>query len=109
MADGTVVLPTANDESRSNGSRHRPIGEARGPVLDDRGGPGARRSGGIDWNVVAEIIGLALKTGARMNVPLATGAAGRQIYAMARLQGRSRDDWTTGIFQSVQALAGPTG
>ncbi len=51
-------------------------------------------------------VGLALETGARLNVPLATGAAGRQIYAMARTQGRGRDDWTTGIFRTVRALAG---
>lgn len=99
---------------------------------------------GIDWNVVAEVIGqtpagqghirttwpgkaladdptpafmldlaykdigLALEAGARLNVPLATGAAGRQIYAIARSQGRGRDDWTTGIFRTVRALAGLT-
>ncbi|MEE8499149.1 MAG: NAD-binding protein [Kiloniellales bacterium] len=50
-------------------------------------------------------VGLALETAARLNVPLATGAAGRQIYAMARSQGRGRDDWTTGIFRTVRALA----
>jgi 4-hydroxybutyrate dehydrogenase/sulfolactaldehyde 3-reductase len=53
-------------------------------------------------------IGLALETGARLNVPLVTGAAGRQIYAMARSQGRGCDDWTTGIFRTVRALAGLT-
>ena len=29
-------LPTVNDVPRSNGSRHRPIGEARSAVMDDR-------------------------------------------------------------------------
>ncbi len=53
-------------------------------------------------------VGLALETAARLNVPLVTGAAGRQIYAMARTQGRGRDDWTTGIFRTVRALAGLT-
>jgi len=53
-------------------------------------------------------VGLALETAARLNVPLATGAAGRQIYAIARSQGRGRDDWTTGIFRTVRALAGLT-
>ncbi len=53
-------------------------------------------------------VGLALETAARLNVPLATGAAGRQIYAMARSQGRGRDDWTTGIFRTVRSLAGLT-
>jgi hypothetical protein len=42
------------------------------------------------------------------DVPLATGAAGRHIYAMARTQGRGHDDWTTGIFRTVRALAGLT-
>ena len=51
-------------------------------------------------------MGLALETAARLNVPLATGSAGRQIYAMARAQGRGRDDWTTGIFRTVRTLAG---
>ena len=51
-------------------------------------------------------MGLALETAARLNVPLATGSAGRQIYAMARVQGRGRDDWTTGIFRTVRTLAG---
>ena len=31
-----MFLPTAGHETRSNGSRHRPIGEARSAVLDDR-------------------------------------------------------------------------
>ncbi len=53
-------------------------------------------------------VGLALETAARFNVPLATGAAGRQIYAIARSQGRGHDDWTTGIFRTVRALAGLT-
>lgn len=51
-------------------------------------------------------VGLALETAARLNVPLTTGAAGRQVYAMARAQGRGRDDWTTGIFRTVRTLAG---
>jgi 4-hydroxybutyrate dehydrogenase/sulfolactaldehyde 3-reductase len=51
-------------------------------------------------------MGLALETAARLNVPLTTGAAGRQVYAMARTQGRGRDDWTTGIFRTIRALAG---
>ena len=54
-------------------------------------------------------MGLALQTAARLNVPLTTGSAGRQIYAIARAQGRGREDWTTGIFRTVKALAGLTG
>ena len=51
-------------------------------------------------------MGLALDTAARLNVPLATGSAGRQIYAMARVQGHGREDWTTGIFRTIRTLAG---
>jgi 4-hydroxybutyrate dehydrogenase/sulfolactaldehyde 3-reductase len=54
-------------------------------------------------------VGLALETAARLNVPLTTGSAGRQIYAIARAQGRGREDWTTAIFRTVRALAGLTG
>lgn len=51
-------------------------------------------------------MGLALEAAARLNVPLTTGAAGRQIYAIARAQGHGQEDWTTGIFRTVRTLAG---
>lgn len=51
-------------------------------------------------------LGLALDMAAQSNVPATTGAAGRQIYAMARAQGRGRDDWTTGIFRTLRSLSG---
>lgn len=51
-------------------------------------------------------VGLALDAAARLNVPLTTGSAGRQIYAMARAQGRGGNDWTTGILRTVRSLAG---
>lgn len=51
-------------------------------------------------------MGLALDSAAQLNVPLATGASGRQIYAVARAQGRGRDDWTTAIFRTIRNLAG---
>lgn len=51
-------------------------------------------------------MGLALETAAQLNVPLATGAAARQIYALARARGMGRDDWTTAIYRTVRALAG---
>ncbi|MEE8351554.1 MAG: sulfolactaldehyde 3-reductase [Rhodospirillales bacterium] len=51
-------------------------------------------------------MGLALETAARLNVPMATGSVGRQIYAMARTQGHGREDWTTGIFRTIKTLAG---
>lgn len=49
-------------------------------------------------------LGLALETAAKMNVPLATGGAGRSIYSAARAMGHGRSDWTTGIYRTVQAL-----
>jgi 4-hydroxybutyrate dehydrogenase/sulfolactaldehyde 3-reductase len=51
-------------------------------------------------------LGLALDTAARLRVPLATGAAARQFYAIAQAQGRGRDDWTTGIFRTLKSLIG---
>jgi 4-hydroxybutyrate dehydrogenase/sulfolactaldehyde 3-reductase len=51
-------------------------------------------------------LGLALETAAGVNVPLATGAVARQMYALARAQGRGRDDWTTAIYHTVRRLAG---
>ena len=51
-------------------------------------------------------MGLALDTAARLNVPLATGSAGRQIYAIARAQGHGQEDWTTGIFRTIRTLTG---
>lgn len=51
-------------------------------------------------------LGLALETAAALNVPFATGAAAREIYGIARTQNRGRDDWTTGIYRTVRALAG---
>jgi 4-hydroxybutyrate dehydrogenase / sulfolactaldehyde 3-reductase len=51
-------------------------------------------------------LGLALETAARLRVPLATGAAARQFYAIAQAQGRGRDDWTTGIFRTLRSLIG---
>ncbi|MDH3579999.1 MAG: sulfolactaldehyde 3-reductase [Hyphomicrobiales bacterium] len=51
-------------------------------------------------------LGLALEMAASLNVPAATGAAGRQIYSLARSQGRGGDDWTTGILRTLRALSG---
>ncbi|MSP67794.1 MAG: sulfolactaldehyde 3-reductase [Alphaproteobacteria bacterium] len=49
-------------------------------------------------------IGLALELGMQLNVPLATGAAARQMLAIARAMGRGRDDWTA-IYQVIQQLS----
>ncbi|MBM3524108.1 MAG: sulfolactaldehyde 3-reductase, partial [Alphaproteobacteria bacterium] len=51
-------------------------------------------------------LGLALETAGAKNVPLATGAAARQIYALARGQGHGRHDWTTAIYRTVRRLSG---
>lgn len=51
-------------------------------------------------------LGLALDTAAQLNVPLATGASARQMYALARARGLGRDDWTTAIYRTVRGLAG---
>jgi 4-hydroxybutyrate dehydrogenase/sulfolactaldehyde 3-reductase len=51
-------------------------------------------------------LGLALEMAARSNVPATTGAVGRQIYSLARAQGRGGDDWTTGILRTLRALSG---
>lgn len=50
-------------------------------------------------------LGLALEAAAAINVPLATGAAARQIYALARTQGRGRQDWTA-MLRAMRVLAG---
>jgi 4-hydroxybutyrate dehydrogenase/sulfolactaldehyde 3-reductase len=54
-------------------------------------------------------LGLALDMAGQLDVPLATGAAARQIYALARGQGHGRHDWTTGIYRTLRALAGKAG
>ncbi len=50
-------------------------------------------------------LGLALELAAEHNLPLGTGAAARQLYAVARAQGRGRQDWTS-LLPALQALAG---
>ena len=54
-------------------------------------------------------MGLALEMASRLKVPAVTGAAGREVYAMARAQGRGEDDWTTGILRTVKALSAADG
>jgi 4-hydroxybutyrate dehydrogenase/sulfolactaldehyde 3-reductase len=55
-------------------------------------------------DLASKDLGLALETAARLKVPLSTGAAARQIYAIAQAQGHGREDWTTGIFRTLRAL-----
>ena len=74
--------PTSRDRTaRGTGRR----GRLPAPCWTTTEGLALAEAAGTDWNVVAEVIGLALEMGARLNVPLATGAAGRRIYAMARI------------------------
>jgi 4-hydroxybutyrate dehydrogenase/sulfolactaldehyde 3-reductase len=40
-----------------------------------------------------------------MKVPLPMGAAARQTYTSAQVQGRGRDDWTA-ILETVRRLSG---
>ena len=49
-------------------------------------------------------LGLAVDLAANLQVPLATGAVSRQLYQVAQARGHGRDDWTTGIFHTLQAL-----
>lgn len=50
-------------------------------------------------------MGLALDFAASMKTPIPMGAAARQIYTSAQVQGRGRDDWTA-ILETVRTLAG---
>ncbi|MEE9195315.1 MAG: NAD-binding protein, partial [Alphaproteobacteria bacterium] len=57
-------------------------------------------------DLASKDLGLALESAAALKVPLATGAAARQIYAMAQSAGRGREDWTTGIFRTLRGVTG---
>jgi 4-hydroxybutyrate dehydrogenase/sulfolactaldehyde 3-reductase len=50
-------------------------------------------------------MGLALDMAASLRVPSALGAAARQIYAIAQVQGQGRDDWTC-LLHTLRRLAG---
>ncbi len=50
-------------------------------------------------------IGLALDFASHLKVPLPMGAAARQTYTSARVQGRGRHDWSS-ILETVRQLAG---
>lgn len=57
-------------------------------------------------DLASKDLGLALESAAALKVPMATGAAARQIYAMAQSAGRGREDWTTGIFRTLRGVTG---
>ncbi len=50
-------------------------------------------------------VGVALDLASAVNVTLNAGAAARQIYTIARGQGRGREDWTA-VYPVLQGLAG---
>ena len=55
-------------------------------------------------DLAAKDLGLALQAGGAAQVPLSTGAAARQVYAIAQAQKHGREDWTTGIFRTLRGL-----
>ena len=50
-------------------------------------------------------IGLALDLGGAVNVPMAIGAAAREMYTMARANGRGKEDWTA-LYAMMREIAG---
>ena len=50
-------------------------------------------------------MGLALDFASALKTPIPMGAAARQVYASAQVQGRGRDDWTA-MLETVRKLAG---
>ena len=50
-------------------------------------------------------LGLALAAAASVKTPLTTGGVAREIYNAASAAGHGREDWTTGIYRTVKALA----
>ncbi|MDX1522545.1 MAG: sulfolactaldehyde 3-reductase [Anaerolineae bacterium] len=53
-------------------------------------------------------LGLALDLAAAINVPLVVGAAARELYTIARGQGRGQQDWTA-IYPMLRGLANLSG
>lgn len=62
---------------------------------------------GFMVNLAHKDMGLALDMAAELNVPMFMGAASRQSYAIARREGRGRQDWTA-LYQGMRdILSGP--
>lgn len=55
-------------------------------------------------DLIYKDMGIALDCAAKMNVPLFTGASARQAYAIARAQGRGREDWTA-MYEALKQMA----
>ncbi len=49
-------------------------------------------------------LGLATELAAELRAPLPAAALSRQLYHVAQAHGHGREDWTTGIFRTMQAL-----
>jgi 4-hydroxybutyrate dehydrogenase/sulfolactaldehyde 3-reductase len=53
-------------------------------------------------------LGLALDLAASLNVPVFMGAVARQSYALARVEGRGKQDWTA-LYETIRGLASARG
>ncbi len=56
-------------------------------------------------DLASKDLGLAVELAADLKVPLAAAAVSRQLYQVAQAQGHGREDWTTGLFRTLRALA----
>lgn len=56
-------------------------------------------------NLAHKDLGLALDLANSVNVPLSLGAAAREVYSLARSQGRGEEDWTA-IYDLMRKMAG---
>lgn len=60
-------------------------------------------------DLASKDLSLALEMAAALQVSLATGAVGKQLYASAQAQGHGRDDWTTAMFRTLKRMGGVGG
>jgi 4-hydroxybutyrate dehydrogenase/sulfolactaldehyde 3-reductase len=57
-------------------------------------------------DLASKDLGLALQAAGALRVPVGTGAAAKQLYAIAQARGHGREDWTTGIYRTLRELTG---
>ncbi|HRY23120.1 MAG TPA: NAD(P)-binding domain-containing protein [Geminicoccaceae bacterium] len=57
-------------------------------------------------DLASKDLSLALDMAAALQVTLATGAVGKQLYASAQANGHGRSDWTTGMFRTLKKMGG---
>lgn len=71
--------------------------------------PGQVLAGNLEPGFMIDLahkdMGLGLALAAACKVPAATGAVAREVYGLARAQGRGRQDWTA-VYSAVRQLAG---